>query len=881
MKQKIFTHLTLFGFLVIGFFMSYLAVSAQGTCSGSNCADGNVQITTPSDFTTGTVTITVSGSGGLSDTITLNLDSATTPVNGQCGTTKDSCLSGNFSDTPDDSTFYKWDCTGINGGVTANCSVNKDALAAPSNLTATAQCSGTTPQIALSWTDNSSNEDGFRIFRDGIEILTILIPNTITHIDTPVTTGASYIYKVSARNLSSESSFSNTASATGLNCASPNLTASNPIPNVAVVNTPLTFSSTITNIGGVSTGSSFSNFFQTATATNGGGTLTDLVSSSMTTLAASESDTATSPSVTFFSVGTYSVRACADKTNRNSAGSIPESDENNNCSPWTNITVSNTPPPPSTAGGWSVQPDSITLYAEQGQVPNPSGQFSVYPTTINTCYNLTVVASDDKTPGDWLSISPFPTNICNNTALIVTGSSSESIGRHDGIVTFSDGNSANNKTIPVTLIITDGPNFYLEPNGSFQTVKGTYGSYNFEVKPTVNFTGDVNLSVNNCPMGATCSFLPHNPITSSDYNSPLTLKIDTPSNMPLDNYPLTITGANATASPIPQHSINVNFTVTDFTVSINPSDPDLPDYPLRQTVQRGSAGIFDVSITSLFGVLNLTAQLAQNPCSTRGINCDLINFSTLIRDISPGYPGTALIVANVSNSADLGLANFQAMATGYGASRYSDIAQLNVIEQAPVIQLIPPSFNFSLAYPVTGNSDPQTLKIHNNGLATLNWELMNTGGGGMVQMRDFPNRYCYVQPISQGTVGPGADEQPLTIIVYPSGGVAGATYHCDIVISDPNATNNPQTAIVNITIVSPVTLTATPPTIYSGNSSILHWESPSGWSCAGTNFTPTGGAATGDVSVGPTSTTIYTVTCNGASASATVTVKKRPTFIEN
>ena len=47
------------------------------------------------------------------------------PVNGQCGTTKDSCVSGDFVDIADTATDYKWQCNGKNGGTTKPCSLKK------------------------------------------------------------------------------------------------------------------------------------------------------------------------------------------------------------------------------------------------------------------------------------------------------------------------------------------------------------------------------------------------------------------------------------------------------------------------------------------------------------------------------------------------------------------------------------------------------------------------------------------------------------------------------------------------------------------------------------------------------------------------------------
>ncbi len=45
---------------------------------------------------------------------------------------------------------------------------------------------------------------------------------------------------------------------------------------------------------------------------------------------------------TFALAGQYFIRACADKTDRNSTGSIAESDEDDNCGEWTPILVADT-----------------------------------------------------------------------------------------------------------------------------------------------------------------------------------------------------------------------------------------------------------------------------------------------------------------------------------------------------------------------------------------------------------------------------------------------------------------------------------------------------------------------------------------------------------
>ena len=95
--------------------------------------------------------------------------------------------------------------------------------AAPTGLTATSD--GTTSAVSLAWTDNATNETGFRVRRstsptfatytdvivtDGAGATT----GTINYTDAGLTAGTTYYYRVSAYNTSADSAASNDASAT-------------------------------------------------------------------------------------------------------------------------------------------------------------------------------------------------------------------------------------------------------------------------------------------------------------------------------------------------------------------------------------------------------------------------------------------------------------------------------------------------------------------------------------------------------------------------------------------------------------------------------------------------------------------------------------------
>jgi FtsP/CotA-like multicopper oxidase with cupredoxin domain len=99
--------------------------------------------------------------------------------------------------------------------MTPNLGVNQPA--APTSLTATVQAG---PQVRLAWHDNAVNESGFLVERSsngGATFTTLATAparnNTgnTPYVDTTVTQGASYLYRVTAVNLAGSSATSNTA----------------------------------------------------------------------------------------------------------------------------------------------------------------------------------------------------------------------------------------------------------------------------------------------------------------------------------------------------------------------------------------------------------------------------------------------------------------------------------------------------------------------------------------------------------------------------------------------------------------------------------------------------------------------------------------------
>jgi hypothetical protein len=85
---------------------------------------------------------------------------------------------------------------------------------APTNLTANAVSSS---QINLSWTDNSNNETGFKLYRSkhrSFQQIATVGANVTTHSDTGLHRSTTYSYRVRAYNGGGNSDYSNIASAT-------------------------------------------------------------------------------------------------------------------------------------------------------------------------------------------------------------------------------------------------------------------------------------------------------------------------------------------------------------------------------------------------------------------------------------------------------------------------------------------------------------------------------------------------------------------------------------------------------------------------------------------------------------------------------------------
>ncbi len=236
-----------------------------------------------------------------------------------------------------------------------------------------------TPSAAFNYTFNSSASDGSntacRLLNGYKQNVTSYATGITSIASTSPSANGRYLMYIRCRSTTYTSATAEasvfvqvcpsgqTWSTSSNSCISPppDLTASVITPTTASVGVAITFSSTISNLSAASTGATqFYTLFQIAPSSSGVGA-SDIGTSALMGPVAGSGNTVATRSYTFSSVGTYYLRACADKSSMADVnGVIAESNENNNCSgTWTAITVTN----PAVTGTIAFSPTTCTITA--------------------------------------------------------------------------------------------------------------------------------------------------------------------------------------------------------------------------------------------------------------------------------------------------------------------------------------------------------------------------------------------------------------------------------------------------------------------------------------------------------------------------------------
>ena len=146
---------------------------------------------------------------------------------------------------------------------------------------------------------------------------------------------------------------------------------------------------------------------------------------------------------------------------------------------------------------------------------------------------------------------------------------------------------------------------------------------------------------------------------------------------------------------------------------------------------------------------------------------------------------------------------------------------LRITEQAPTPTISRSPATLSPSCTQGQNASSQTFTVQNSGTGTLNYSITD----------DVTWLSC------SPTSGTSTGEADTITVTYATSGLAVGTYNGTITISDPNATNNPQTIAVTLT-VNPAKLT-----VAEDFNSVPSWTSgyDAGWGGAATWSSVTGG----------------------------------------
>src|SRR6058998_984134 len=207
-----------------------------------------------------------------------------------------------------------------------------------------------------------------------------------------------------------------------------------------------------------------------------------------------------------------------------------------------------------------VQPSDFTLSASPSSATMAQGGSTKYSVTISPTGGfsgpVTLSVSAGLPSGASGSFDPNPATA--SSILSVSTDPSTPVGAYT--LTIKGVSGTLTHTTTVTLVVNSAPDFSLSASPASRTVtQGGPTSYSVMISATGGFTGQVNLSLDGLPSGASGSFDP-NPATASS-----TLSVMTSSSTPTGAFTLTITGVNGSLTR-----------TTTLALVVNPSPPTAP-----------------------------------------------------------------------------------------------------------------------------------------------------------------------------------------------------------------------------------------------------------------------------------------------------------------
>jgi len=247
----------------------------------------------------------------------------------------------------------------------------------------------------------------------------------------------------------------------------------------------------------------------------------------------------------------------------------------------------------------------FTIFASPASVNakvDDTGTSSIVVNGFNG-FTATVDLTHVESPTTGLTCSLSPTSITGGS-----GSSTLSCSGVAGIyiVTVSGDSGTASHSVDVSFIVTSAPDFNISADpASVNIVAGDTGTSTITISPVNSFTGTVDLTHLESPVGLTCSLSP-TMITSASGISTLSCTGS------VGIYTVTVSGISGPLT----HSVGVTFVVTpplDFAISTNPTGV---------TIVEGETGTSTVTVDSVNGFTG-TVSLTSTIFPAQGLTCTL------------------------------------------------------------------------------------------------------------------------------------------------------------------------------------------------------------------------------------------------------------------
>jgi PKD repeat protein len=272
-------------------------------------------------------------------------------------------------------------------------------------------------------------------------------------------------------------------------------------------------------------------------------------------------------------------------------------------------------------------------------------------------------------------------------------------------------------------------------------------------------------------------------------------------------FPLSLASANNVTVSIaaPDEPVDSG---SEFVATVSITEvTDLDSFQFDISYDPGVIEVTDVSNGVIGSTAVPVAMWSFLPPETQGIVEVLGNMPGVAGITGSGYLAEIHlhVIGLPGSTSDISLSNgklFDNMGTQIAVTQWGgDSVRVSGVATAPIIAFRPHSLSFSA---VEGGDRPpdQTLEIWNSGIGTLEWTASDA------------TPWLSLEPTSGSSTGVH-DTNTVGVSVNTSGMVTGS-YHGSITISDPGATNDPQTLDVSLEISASGALhadfTATPTT---------------------------------------------------------------------